>query len=482
MGWTDQIGPGCIALPVLCLGGAAKEAVTDVADGWFGKFLGWLGSAAGDMLQSSMTWWVNTDSVDVSPATALGEDPIILAWIGFLVAAGIIVAATTMVYTRRSRPFFDLITGAIKWILVSGMGITVLGQLLHVADDTAQGLVDSGANDFGPNMSKMLGAAVVTNPAALLLLTLLCWVLAFIQFLFGFLRQAGILVLAAMIPIAAAGYIGPFGRQWFPRLAGSLVALAFYKPLAALIYSVGFRFMGQEQSLAAVMTGMAVLVIGVIALPSMMAFFSWMGLQTAPGVSSGTALAGGVAGFALSGEIFDRVMPSGGGSSSSSGSSLTADPLGSYMESNGPGTGNPDPGRPGELGAGQSHNGFQADDAGDADQYAAQMPPQHPDSTGGAGVGTPAAGDGLIGAGVGSDTAASSAAATGASGTAAATGAGTSASAAGASGAAAAGAGAATGGIATAALLAKDVVDGAIDKVEAATDAAGAVMTGEDPT
>ena len=50
------------------------------------------------------------------------------------------------------------------------------------------------------------------------------------------LRQAGLLVLAAMLPLAASGSLTRSTRGWLDKMIVWLIAMVAYKPAAAFIY------------------------------------------------------------------------------------------------------------------------------------------------------------------------------------------------------------------------------------------------------
>jgi len=53
--------------PVGAVGDAVSKAVGAAADSAFGKVAESTGQAAGDMLRTSMTWWVKSDSINIDP-------------------------------------------------------------------------------------------------------------------------------------------------------------------------------------------------------------------------------------------------------------------------------------------------------------------------------------------------------------------------------------------------------------------------------
>lgn len=292
-------------------------------DNWFAQACESVGKFSGDLLVLSMSWWLKVDSIDISYAGALnGEKPIQTVAM-MIIAAGIIGSAIGMMMLRRSGPAAEFAIGALKFILISSLSMVVLAGALNAGDDFAQQITAKGADEFGPHMKEMLGIQTIANPGGVLFLGLVALILSFIQWVLGFARQAGIVVLFALLIFAAAGQLAPWGRQWFPKIVGLLTALVLYKPAAAMLYSLAWKLMGTEKSLSAVMVGLMVLALTVLSLPTMLAFFNFI----TPGIAGGGSAGGVVAGGIAAGAGGSQLMSGGGGDAQSN-----------YMESTGPGS------------------------------------------------------------------------------------------------------------------------------------------------
>src|SRR6478735_12824243 len=88
--------------------------------------------------------------------------------------------------------------------VTAGLGLTVLHAALSAGDALATGILDDAPAKF----ARLLQAMLLANPTNLwgvLLLSSIATVLAVVQWLLMELRQAGLLVLAAMLPLAASG-------------------------------------------------------------------------------------------------------------------------------------------------------------------------------------------------------------------------------------------------------------------------------------
>ncbi|NKR28844.1 hypothetical protein GS493_04080 [Rhodococcus hoagii] len=375
--------------------GAPGRAMDKAVDSAFGKAAESIGRFAGDLLVESMVWWIKTDSIDISYANVLAGKTPVQQLVGFVMMAGILSGAIMMMVSRRTQPAADILMGGVKYILISALAMVVLKGAISAGDDFARQMVEDGANEFGQRVSAMLGTAVLGSPGGVLLLGIIAALLSFIQWVMGFIRQAGIVVLYALILIAAAGQLTTWGRQWFPRIAGACVALVLFKPIAAMIYSIGFKLIGTEQSLTTLVTGIMVVALAVLALPAMMKFFSFVGMQVGGGIGAGAVLAGGIAAGVGGGMAAGKMFGGSGGG---------GDDQSSFMASTGP-DGNaesdPSPGNTGgstqELSAGNGGVGSGASEApqpggsgpDEADLSAGPSTAESPDAAGDSGAAVP---------------------------------------------------------------------------------------------
>ncbi len=88
-------------------------------------------------------------------------------------------------------------------------------------------------------------------------------------------RQAALVVLAGVLPLAAAGTLAPATRAWFSRTTGWMLALIFYKPAAAAVYATCFALIGSGNDPRTTLMGFAMLLLSLLALPALMKFFTW---------------------------------------------------------------------------------------------------------------------------------------------------------------------------------------------------------------
>ncbi|MGH7748598.1 MAG: hypothetical protein ACREQ5_28140, partial [Candidatus Dormibacteria bacterium] len=281
--------------------------------------------AAGQMIVDSLTWWIRTPSVDPQTPAVATAQAYTLPLIALVLMGSVLVQALRMTVSRKRDPMLNVGVGLVRYFVVAAVGLVVLAGAIKAADDFSVWVVGQTMADFSTRMKAVLTPEVITNPFSLLAMGGLGYLLGAVQWVLGFVRQAGILVLAALLPLAASGSVNESTKPWLNRMLPWLLTLVLYRPMAALIYMIGFTFLGTANDVTTVMTGLMVLVLAVIAMPAMMRFFSWAGVSVNGG--GGAVMAGAVGAASLMGAS----------------SRARANKQASYIDATGPGSNNPRP-------------------------------------------------------------------------------------------------------------------------------------------
>ena len=349
------------------------------------------------MIGNALTFWVGTETVNPDSPAVQNLQRYTVPISAVILTGSVMVQGIRMMLSRKKDPLIAVAVDLIRYAVVSAIGLTTLALGVRAADAMAQALVDQGLNDYAERMKGIFTQGIDTNGAfSLLLLALVGFLLGMLQWLLAFFRTAGLLVLAALLTLAAAR------AEWTKRIVPWALTLVAYKPMAAMIYVIGFGLMGDGQDVSTRLTGLMVLALAAVAMPAMMRFFAWSGGAASGGSGVGGALAAGAMGIAARGGF-------GGGGGAAQTAQNTA--------ANGPGS---------------SPAGARANPAAG--------PPSPPSGAGGVAGAGAGAGAGAAGAGAGAGAGAAGAGAAGAG----AAGAGAGAAAAGPAGAAVAGVQAAT--------------------------------------
>lgn len=271
-----------------------------------------------------------------------------------MAVASVIIAGIRIAWTQRGAPVRDLLKSMLTLIMVSTIGLTVIQLAVSAGDAFSVGILnaatdcnvaaDTGTSScFGTNVYGMIGLAASSpiGTIGVLILALIAILMTFVQVALMVVRSAMLVLLAGVLPLTASFTNTPTGEQWFRKSLGWLIAFILYKPAAALIYAAAFRLVGtdlfakDDGGVWSIMTGLALMVIALVALPALMRFIAPM-VAPAGGGAAGAAIAGGIgaiAGQGASGAVrklgssASRTASEGGGGgagSSASGSTSTS--------------------------------------------------------------------------------------------------------------------------------------------------------------
>ena len=78
----------------------------------------------------------------------------------------------------------------------------------------------------------------------MLVFGLIAIVLSMVQAMLMLFRQAALIILAGVLPLAAAGSVAPLTRPWIRKVTAWMLALICYKPAAAAVYATAFTMIG----------------------------------------------------------------------------------------------------------------------------------------------------------------------------------------------------------------------------------------------
>ncbi|MCX6462697.1 MAG: hypothetical protein NTW05_03740 [Pseudonocardiales bacterium] len=260
---------------------------------------------AADLVVSMAAWWTEADSVDpTAPAVVAAQGmtrPLILV----ILVGGVLVQSVRIILSRKGEPAAMVATGLVRYAAVSAFGLVALQIGLRAGDALAADLLDGAVGNFAQYLQDQLAVGEGDSVFVVLLVALIAAVLSLVQWLLMALRQAGLLVLAAMLPLAASGSLTRSTHGWLGKLLAWLVALAAYKPAAAFIYYIGFSYLSSPdnsgQGVAPMLTGIMVLLLAVIAMPVLLKFFAWSGTQLGGASGGGSGFLGAVGAVAMTG-------------------------------------------------------------------------------------------------------------------------------------------------------------------------------------
>ena len=258
------------------------------------------------MVTQSLTWWVQVPSPNLAGEPAVGQ---LQQWILPLAIAvavlGVIIAGGRMALTRKANPLIDVGSGLVVIAATSAVGVLLPSLLLRAGDAWSSWVLQAST---GGQLAARLTSMLTLNgasPAVVVVLGIVAIIISAVQAVLMLFRQGALVVLAGMLPLAAAGMMNPVTRSWFRRVTGWMLALICYKPAAAAVYATAFTMIGAGKGTRTVLAGFAMVFLSLLALPVLMRLFSWTTGHVADSAGGGgflqTALSGAVAVGALRG-------------------------------------------------------------------------------------------------------------------------------------------------------------------------------------
>lgn len=328
----------CSGLNVInpfCQAGAAIE---DAANDSIKNMAKAIADAVGQTIQTLGTFWVNvgTPALTSAPGGSTGSDPVLFLqnslyfWTASLAVLSVLVGAAKMVIERRGAPLRDLVRSLATLIVVSGAGVAAVALLTVAADQFSAWIIRNSTNgtSFNENITAMLALSATSPIGAIMiiLLGLIAILASVVQIVLMIIRGGLLVILTGIFPTAAAFTNTEAGRGWFQKCTAWLIAFILYKPAAAIIYATAFQLSGTKifgnagdgkdfgSALLTTVTGLALMVIALFAMPALMRFVTPMvGAVT----GGGGAVAAGTVGALASGAISMGSAGRGGGPSTS---------------------------------------------------------------------------------------------------------------------------------------------------------------------
>jgi hypothetical protein len=314
MSCPTLIIPACV-IPSLA-GPVAGVAVGSAAGGVLAGVAGAIQSGIAWLISGTVDWWIQVPSVDLTAEPAVGAlqqwlEPMTVA-VAFL---ALILAAGKMAITRKANPLIDVGSGLAIIAATSAVGVLLPAMLLKAGDAWSSWVLTvSTGGQFQARLSSLLtmpGAA----PGVVIVLGIVAIIMSAFQAVLMLFRQAAVVILAGVLPLAAAGTLAAATRAWFRRVTGWMLALIFYKPAAAAVYATAFTMIGTGEDPRTILMGFAMVLLSLLALPVLMKFFTWTTGATDSASGGGMGFLGTMLGGAVA---VGALRSSAGGSGGSS--------------------------------------------------------------------------------------------------------------------------------------------------------------------
>jgi len=301
----------CAPFDIKC---KAAGAISDLSQGFWGDFEKWVVDSAAEGMKLAVAGWIQlptpTIDSDSGPVAYLIAYTYPIAFV--LATVSLLIMAGRIAWSQRSEEFVDLGRSLLTFVALTTLGVATVAALTAAGDSYSRWIIDSSVG-LGPGASDtQLGERVVVtlgiaegNPATsgltgLVLVLAFGW-LAFTSIvltLLTYLRGVILLVLAGLLPVAAALGINPGGRQTLGRYLAWAAAWVAFKPATATVIATGFWMVGTGDSLDAV-GGIALLGMTIFMLPFLLRLF----VPAAAAFGGGSGAGAGAVGAAAAGAV-----------------------------------------------------------------------------------------------------------------------------------------------------------------------------------
>jgi hypothetical protein len=258
------------------------------------------------MVTTLSTFWVSMPTTNLTTQDGMTASPVVgfldselSYWTLTLAVLSVILGGIRMVWEQRGAPLKDLLRSLLTLTLVAGLGLGVISILVIAADEFSAAIIERSTD--GKGFADAMSVLVMVNQPGigvfiLIILGLVGLLASLVQIVLMVVRSGMLVILAGILPTTAAFTNTEMGRQWFQKAMGWTIAFILYKPAAAIVYAVAFQLMGSfsgTNALIGSITGFALMIVALLALPALMRFVTPMVGALASGSGGGAAAAAG---------------------------------------------------------------------------------------------------------------------------------------------------------------------------------------------
>lgn len=317
------------------------NAVGNLADSVVADFAENVAEGVTAVMQFLSTWWVDTPAPDTQVAAVLSLQQDLAWYTGIFAVLGFLVGLIRLVMSQDVKQSgISIAKPLVNLVLATGAYGVGLPYLIMASDGLATWILER-TNEGDPDFTQLVANTqlLLTSPGLALIITILLLLASVVNYCFMLFRNVMFLVLMAFIPTVAAASGTEAGGEAWRKANGWLLALLLFKPVAAGIYSLGFRVTmqgtgAQDDSLggalSSTLTGFLILTLAALALPALIKFVVPAAGAGSSAFSGGAAVAGaatvaaGAAVIAATGGAGAGAMAAGRGAATTTGGAATA--------------------------------------------------------------------------------------------------------------------------------------------------------------
>ena len=303
--------------------GLPGAVVSSVAGDAFQAAVDQLATGLGKALTLAMTFWTRVQVPALSDSSGpVGDLRGSTAYLtGAVAVAALLVAAVRLAFTRSSEPAVDAARGLVTLVVATGVGVPAVVALAAAGDGFSTWILGrAGGGALGPRLAGLATSLGPLGPGLVFIVAILGIFAALAQVALMLVRVGVLVMLTGVLPLVAAGSGTRTGRATLTRVLSWLLAFVLYKPAAAVVYASAFYLVGQGSDPLSVLSGLALMVLSIVALPALLRLLTPAVAAATSGGGGGGAVAAGAVVAATGARIVSQRTPAGGGAGSAGGS------------------------------------------------------------------------------------------------------------------------------------------------------------------
>lgn len=287
----------------------AQDALEEAAQ-YIGNAVVWLLEEFADIFNDTSS--IDLDSTGISEPTGIAT-----ALSAALAVFLLLLQFGKLSISHRGEHAATAIFGLAKWALITAAYWTVTTTALQLSDAISTWIIDYtfdggegvGADEamkaqFGNLFGGLIvggagtataGGALVTGQgvaaaavAVVIVVGIVCILAIGALWIEMILRQAGIMILVAAMPIVLVGQMSDATKDWWPKARDALLALILMKPMIVFCFSIGFFAIAEGEGVQNVIVGLVVFLMACLCWPVLAKFMTFSTL------GAGAAMAGGL--------------------------------------------------------------------------------------------------------------------------------------------------------------------------------------------
>ncbi|MGC4936936.1 hypothetical protein [Kribbella sp. DT2] len=239
--------------------------------------------AVESVMKAVGTLWIDIDTPQFGNNSAVSfvQDSTLFILI-FVATLSVIIGGIRMALAQRGEAVRDIVKSLITMVVVSTGAVAFAAALIEIADAFSEWIVDEavGGSDFSTRIGTIMVNPLKQDLELMLVITMgiLMVITSIIQLALMVIRYGMLILLVGVLPLTAAATNTEAGMMWFKRAVAWLAGFILYKPIAAIIYAAAILLIGTPagapDKTLAVITGVAMMMLAVVALPAILRFVS----------------------------------------------------------------------------------------------------------------------------------------------------------------------------------------------------------------